>query len=75
MNENEDLFEVVRTEVHFLPKCPCPDCRRERERRAADKRTHIEPHLQSISVDTAHLLGFIDHRSPQGSVARGMMCG
>ena len=69
---NRDIHEVTRTEHHWLPTCPCGECRAERDRRSsasppANSIRHIPP-------ETAHVLGFIrTPRPPHGSLARELM--
>jgi len=69
----EDLFEITRKEVHWLPECPCPECMAERERRASVKRGLPQSHVIVLSVEAAQLLGFIPPSDPRGSVARQLM--
>lgn len=56
---------MTRQEHHLLRSCPCRECEEERARRDHAKQSH----LHSISVDAALVLGFIDSRCPEGSLA------
>jgi hypothetical protein len=73
VRENE-INIVTRTEHHALATCPCGYCVVERERRAGTGQTPANEHIKHISVDTAFAVGLISHRSPFGSVARGLAC-
>ncbi len=61
-----NVFEVTSTEHHHLPTCPCVRCVVERERRSGPANDHV----RNLSVDAAHILGFISKRCPAGSLAR-----
>lgn len=64
-----NLFTVIKEEVHYLPCCNCSACTAEKARRdESQPRTPIK----RISVNAAHLMGIISHRSPHGSVARNL---
>ena len=65
-----NLLTVVRMEVHFWPLCQCEDCKAERTRR----KSYPESHLMNVSVETAHALGFIPSRCPEGSLAKKLAC-
>jgi len=64
---NDETFEVRRTELHALSVCPCFNCTQERERRAANDSSSP---LKLLKPTAAHILGFISHLSPHGSLAR-----
>jgi hypothetical protein len=70
MIRDDEIFVVVREEHHLLRTCPCVDCVAERERRAADERVPANKHIKRLSVEAAHVLGFVSHVDPSGSVAR-----
>jgi hypothetical protein len=65
---SNDVHEVTDGSLHWLPSCPCRECEDERERRRPARPSH----LVHISVEAAHLFGFISRRSPMGSLARSL---
>ncbi len=65
INQNE-TFEVKRTELHALAVCPCFDCSQERERRAVSDPSPVK----LLNPTAAYALGFISHLNPFGSLAR-----
>lgn len=60
---------VYRKEVHYLDKCLCQECAKERLRR---NKVPSDSHL-SIPVPAAYLFGFIQSRQSNGSLARELM--
>ncbi len=66
-----NLFKVTKTELHYLPSCPCVACVQERARRDLDTAPTKHP-LHTLTPEAAHLLGFINQLSPC-SVARQIM--
>lgn len=66
--KRDELIEVVRTEVHHWPSCPCEVCKSERKRR-----DHSNTPIRRLSVDSAYRLGFLNHRCPGGSLARSLV--
>lgn len=62
---HDEVFEVTRTEHHWLATCPCDACRAERERR--------EQSLRVVPPNVAYVLGYISSLTPAGSVARELM--
>ena len=67
----DDTLLVHKVEHHLWRTCPCGECVRERERRDTSKIP--QDSRRSISVDAAHILGYIPSRNPHGSVARELM--
>lgn len=63
--------KVSRTEHHALDTCPCPDCKRVRrdERRKGRKSS-----TKQFSPEDAFTLGYVNTRSPAGSLARQLGC-
>ncbi len=70
---NNDLFTVTRSELHFLPACPCELCAAERERRKRILEIPTDSRVRRIPFGVARVLGIVRRTSPQGSVARGLM--
>ena len=69
--ENDpNVLQVTKAELHYWPACPCRACEEERTRR--DRSSPTDSRLRSISVDMAHLLGYIPTRCQEGSLARRM---
>lgn len=68
----EDLFEVVRREVHYLPSCPCLDCSNERERRAQEYRTPADGLIRLLTPVAAFTMRLIPRLNKSGSVARDL---
>ena len=64
------LLTVMKKEVHFWPLCQCEVCKVERTR----QKPCPESHLMNVSVETAHTLGFIPSRCPEGSLAKKLAC-
>jgi len=67
----DKLLTVAKAEIHYWPLCPCEVCRSERARREP---TLITP-IRQVSVETAHVLGFISSRCPEGSLAKKLARG
>ncbi len=69
-----DIHKVTKVELHYLPTCPCQECVAERLRRHPPRpNREPHPHIQSMSVETAHTLGFLKSRCSEGSYARKLM--
>ncbi len=65
-----DIYRVVRIEYHYLPDCPCEDCKKERTRRQISSNNPTNsPHVLSLTPDSAHVMGYIPSRNPMGSLA------
>lgn len=63
--DEDSVLRIERVECHYWPACECVECEKERARRAPPQHP-----LHSMSVDTAHVLGFLSSRCPEGSLAR-----
>ena len=62
----DKLLTVTKAEIHYWPLCPCEACRSERARREPASDSPI----RRVSIETAHVLGFIPSRCPEGSLAK-----
>jgi hypothetical protein len=62
---NMIVTDAFGVEHHWLATCPCGSCVSRREELGLST-TGVR---RSITVEAAHLLGFIPKRSPLGSVA------
>ena len=60
------MLSVAKVEIHYWPLCPCETCKSERARREPAS----DSPLRLVSVETAHVLGFIPSRYPEGSLAK-----
>ena len=64
----DKLLTVTKVEIHYWPLCQCEACRNERTRREPTLNTPI----RKVSVETAHVLGLIPSRCPEGSLTKKM---
>lgn len=71
MDNKNDLFAVARQEIHYLPMCPCLECRNERERREKtqlpardDIGLPANSHVFTLTVESAQIMGYIPPQSP-----------
>ena len=62
----DKLLTVAKAEIHYWPLCPCEACRSERARREPT----LDSPIRHVSIETAHALGFIPSRCPEGSLAK-----
>jgi hypothetical protein len=65
----DSVFETSKGEHHSWATCPCWECVAERRRLVSSSFLPSTP-FRSISPSLAYLLGLIQRRSPNGSLAR-----
>ena len=70
MMNDANIHIVNKVEHHWVKTCPCDACKEQRKRMTT---ASPPPHVKSMSVESAHLLGFLRRRSPHGSLARELM--
>lgn len=65
-DQGKNLLMVTKVEIHYWTLCQCEACKSERARREPAK----DSPLRNVSIETAHILGLIPSRCPEGSLAR-----
>jgi hypothetical protein len=64
-------IHVVNNQHHYLPTCPCLDCRKKRARKVGPSFSAFPTkRLIAVPPKVAYLFGLIPRLLPEGSLAR-----
>jgi hypothetical protein len=65
-------IHIVNHQHHYLPTCPCLDCRKKRTRQVGSSFSPSSKQLIAVPPKVAYLFGLIPRLLPEGSLARSL---